>query len=72
MLQNYMLLIIIGSSLWVYFGCNDNETKIYEIFVIGCLIGIGGSSMLVTSLTAVACFIGENIGTYFFSTLIQP
>ena len=54
------------------FGCNNNETKQYEIFPIGCLIGIVGSAMLVTSLTAVACFIGENIGTYFYSTLIQP
>ena len=66
------LQIIIASSIWVLFGCNNNETKQYEIFPIGCLIGIVGSAMLVTSLTAVACFIGENIGTYFYSTLIQP
>ena len=49
----------ISGCLWVQYGCDplDDNIKIYVYFV-AILIGIGGSTMLVTSLSLTAEFIG--------------
>jgi len=50
-----------ASCLWILFGCkNDNMFVQYEVFGVAALIGAGGSTMLVTSLSVTAELIGQN------------
>ena len=57
----------ITACLWSHFGivANDPNSK-YYVFVLAGLIGIGGSTMLVTSLSLTAEFIGSSKGSSAF------
>ncbi len=48
------------------FGGTDDAFKHYGIFGVAALVGIGGSAMLITSLTLTAELIGPNTGTGAF------
>lgn len=53
--------VALAGSIWVWFG--DDTDSMYTtkfIFIVAGLFGAGGSSMLITSLSAIADLIGEN------------
>ena len=53
--------IALAGSVWVWFG--DYDDYVYTtrfVFIVAGLFGAGGSSMLITSLSAIADLIGEN------------
>jgi len=60
-------LVGIAASGWIRFGCDteENFTK-YEIFFVAALIGIAGSTLLITSLSLTADLIGPNIDSGAF------
>ena len=64
---------IIGSVLgiagcfWIQFGCDAMDPNVkYYIYCVAVLIGIGGSTMLVTSLALTAEFIGVDTSSSAF------
>ena len=60
-------LIGISGCIWTHFGIlpDDPNTK-YYVYLLASLIGISGSTMLVTSLSLTAEFIGSNTGSSAF------
>jgi len=60
-------LIGIAGCGWIRFGCEtcDHFTK-YEIFLVAGLIGVAGSTLLITSLSLTADLIGANIDSGAF------
>jgi len=60
-------LIGISGCVWTHFGIlPDDPNDKYYVFVLASLIGISGSTMLVTSLSLTAEFIGSNTGSSAF------
>ncbi|XP_045121606.1 major facilitator superfamily domain-containing protein 12-like [Portunus trituberculatus] len=64
----------IAGCVWLWFG----EGSYYEewgIFLVGALLGIGGSTLLITSLSITADLIGENVEggafVYGFMSLVD-
>ncbi|KAL9987295.1 hypothetical protein ACROYT_G001578 [Oculina patagonica] len=57
------LLMIGGVSLWMWFIDKNNYTATYGA---AALLGVGGSTLLVTALTMLADLIGENVETGAF------
>ena len=57
----------VAACLWSHFGivANDPNSK-YYVFVLAVFIGISGSTMLVTSLSLTAEFIGSSKGSSAF------
>ena len=60
-------LIGIAGCIWIRFGCgiDDSFTK-YEIYSVAALIGVAGSTLLITSLSLTADLIGANIDSGAF------
>ena len=60
-------LIGVAGCGWIRFGCgsNDDFTK-YQIFFVAALIGVAGSTLLITSLSLTADLIGANIDSGAF------
>ena len=60
-------LIGIAGCFWIRFGCgtDDSFTK-YEIYSVAALIGVAGSTLLITSLSLTADLIGANIDSGAF------
>jgi len=57
----------IGGCIWLHFGCIPNDPKVeYHIFTVAILMGIGGTTMLVTSLALTAEFIGSDTSSSAF------
>ncbi len=55
-------LVGAAACVWIRFGCRqDTSFTGYEIYLIAVLIGAGGSTMLITSLSLTADLIGPNI-----------
>lgn len=60
-------LVGIAGCFWTQFGCLADDPKTETlIFVVAALIGIGGSTMLVTSLSLTAEFIGTDTNSSAF------
>ncbi|CAH3194993.1 unnamed protein product [Porites evermanni] len=57
------LLLIAGTSLWMWFIQKGHLLQTYGVSV---LLGVGGSTLLVTALTMLADLIGENVETGAF------
>lgn len=57
------LLLIAGTSLWMWFIPKGYLLQTYGVSV---LLGVGGSTLLVTALTMLADLIGENVETGAF------
>jgi len=64
---------IIGATIgvlgciWLHFGCTPNDPNVeYHIFTVAILMGIGGTTMLVTSLALTAEFIGSDTSSSAF------
>lgn len=57
------LLLIAGTSAWMWFIEKGELTATYGVAV---LLGVGGSTLLVTALTMLADLIGENVETGAF------
>jgi len=52
---------------WLHFGCIPNDPNVeYHIFIVAILMGIGGTTMLVTSLALTAEFIGSDTSSSAF------
>lgn len=64
----------IAGCTWIWFGEGDYFTT-WGIFVVGALLGIGGSTLLITSLSITADLIGENVEggafVYGFMSLVD-
>ncbi|XP_076336059.1 major facilitator superfamily domain-containing protein 12-like isoform X1 [Tachypleus tridentatus] len=60
----------IGASVWLYFGRGDLY-RYREVYAVAVLIGIGGSTMLVTSLSITSDLIGKNTssGAFVFGAM---
>lgn len=64
---------IIGATIgvlgciWLHFGCTPSDPNVeYHIFTVAILMGIGGTTMLVTSLALTAEFIGSDTSSSAF------
>ncbi|KAG0717799.1 Major facilitator superfamily domain-containing protein 12 [Chionoecetes opilio] len=57
----------IAGCVWLWFG-GDGYYREWGIFLVGALLGIGGSTLLITSLSITADLIGENVegGAFVF------
>lgn len=64
----------IAGCIWVWFG-DGAYYREWGIFVVGALLGIGGSTLLITSLSITADLIGENVEggafVYGFMSLVD-
>ena len=57
----------VAGTFWTHFGIStEDPNNKYYVFVLASLIGISGSTMLVTSLSLTAEFIGSNTGSSAF------
>ncbi|XP_013788718.2 major facilitator superfamily domain-containing protein 12-like [Limulus polyphemus] len=63
-------LSAVGASVWLYFGYGDTFRYI-EVYAVAVLIGIGGSTMLITSLSLTSDLIGNNTssGAFVFGAM---
>jgi len=59
-------IIGLAGCIWVKFSAPQDENITYYIYCASVLIGIGGSTMLVTSLSLTAEFIGSNTSSSAF------
>lgn len=50
----------LAGSVWVWFG-SEEYYKQWGIFLVAALLGIGGSTLLITSLSITADLIGQNV-----------
>lgn len=58
-------LVGLGACVWLYFGKNDSY-RFRELYVVASFLGIGGSTMLITSLSITNDLIGDNNETGAF------
>lgn len=67
-------LVGIGGCLWVWFGEGSYYTE-WGIFLVATLLGTGGSTLLITSLSITADLIGSNVEggafVYGFMSLVD-
>jgi len=57
----------IFGCLWMRYGCIPGDPSVqYHVFFVAILLGIGGTTMLVTSLSLTAEFIGSNTSSSAF------
>lgn len=54
------MCLVLGACVWIYFGDGDNYKK-FELYVVIILLGAGGTTILVTSLSITADLIGNNV-----------
>lgn len=60
-------LVGVAGCLWIQYGCNPLDDNIkYYVYCVGVLMGVGGSTMLVTSLSLTAEFIGIDTSSSAF------
>ena len=59
-------IVGVWACTWIWFGCNSEESKRYEVFSISVFLGISSYSMLVASLALVVGLIGKNVGKYLY------
>nr|XP_045625267.1 major facilitator superfamily domain-containing protein 12-like [Procambarus clarkii]XP_045625268.1 major facilitator superfamily domain-containing protein 12-like [Procambarus clarkii]XP_045625269.1 major facilitator superfamily domain-containing protein 12-like [Procambarus clarkii]XP_045625270.1 major facilitator superfamily domain-containing protein 12-like [Procambarus clarkii]XP_045625271.1 major facilitator superfamily domain-containing protein 12-like [Procambarus clarkii]XP_0456252 len=64
----------LAGSLWVWYGDGSYYTH-WGVFLVAALLGIGGSTLLITSLSITADLIGENVEggafVYGFMSLVD-
>ena len=67
-----MLGCLLGAaaSVWIYFGAGEVFTK-YLVYPMAVLLGAGGSTMLVTSLSITADLIGNSVesGAFVYGSM---
>lgn len=67
-------MVGIGGCLWVWFGEGSYYTE-WGIFLVATLLGTGGSTLLITSLSITADLIGSNVEggafVYGFMSLVD-
>ncbi|KAJ8304626.1 hypothetical protein KUTeg_018209, partial [Tegillarca granosa] len=56
-------MFTLGACLWIYFINKENINQVYGVAIF---IGIGGSTVLVTSLAMTSDLIGQNLGSGAF------
>jgi len=60
-------IVGILGCIWLHFGCIPNDPNVeFHIFIVAVLMGIGGTTMLVTSLALTAEFIGSDTSSSAF------
>ena len=59
-------IVGVWACTWIWFGCNSEESKRYEVFSISVFLGISSYSMLTASLALVVGLIGKNVGKYLY------
>ena len=62
--KSMMFFCLMGglTCTWIWFGCRNEQSKLYEIFGIAVCLGIISYSMMVASLSLVVALIGKNLG----------
>ena len=60
----------ISGCAWVWIG-GDEGYRVWGIYIVAALLGIGGSTLLITSLSITADLIGSNVegGAFVYGSM---